>query len=182
MLPESTGSVRQTGPAAAPGAMPGVPDSCVRTLRLYCTKRYQSTMKNVIKKGDLVLAVIFIACALLIAFSVQIKSAVAAGTASGDGETTVRLMVQIEIDGGEYMTVPLDEDQVITISNEYGTNVITIEDGAVCVTEADCGNQVCVYTGAIRDAGRMIVCLPHLLSVEIVTADGSETEYDAIAY
>ena len=139
-------------------------------------------MKNVIKKGDLVLAAIFIACALLIVFSVQLKSAAAAGTSAGDGETTVRLMVKIEIDGEEYMTVPLDEDQVITISNAHGTNVITIEDGAVSVTEADCGNQVCVNTGAIRDAGLMIVCLPHRLSVEIVTADGSETEYDAIAY
>ena len=140
-------------------------------------------MKNLIKKGDLVLAALFLISAVMLAFSSRIRNGIAAEISSGDeADTGVRLMAQIEIDGEEYMTVPLDEDQVITISNEYGTNVITIEDGAVCVTEADCGNQVCVYTGAIRDVGRMIVCLPHLLSIEIISTDETEAQYDAIAY
>ena len=140
-------------------------------------------MKNLMKKGDLVLAALFLISAVLIAFSSQIRNGIAAEISSADeADTDVRLMARIEINGEEYMTVPLDEDQVITISNEYGTNVITIEDGAVCVTEADCGNQVCVDTGAIYDVGRMIVCLPHLLSIEIISSGETEAQYDAIAY
>ena len=136
-------------------------------------------MKHLIKKGDLILAAIFLASAVLIGCSSALRSA--AGSAAADsGET--ELAVKIEVDGEEYMTVSLDEDQVITVTTDYGTNVITIGSGAVCVSEADCGNQVCVNTGAVSTVGRMIVCLPHRLSVEIVTIDGTEPEYDAISY
>lgn len=62
-----------------------------------------------------------------------------------------------------------------TVTSSYGTNTITIEDGSVRVSEADCANQDCVRQGAIDRMGQQIICLPHKLWVEIAeTRDGSD--------
>lgn len=133
-------------------------------------------MKKLITKGDIFLLALFLASVLLIICIPILRSsgAESADTASGP-------MVEICVDGEEYASCPLNEDQTITVTTEYGTNVIVIEGGSVCVTESDCSNQVCVYTGAISSTGRMIVCLPHLLSVEIVSETEMEGALDAVS-
>ncbi len=50
---------------------------------------------------------------------------------------------------------------------ELETNVITIKDGMVFVSDANCKNQVCVKKGKISKKGESIVCLPNKVIVEI---------------
>lgn len=152
-------------------------------------------MRKLIKKGDIALFVLFAAAAVLIACIPAIRSASSqkgqtavsssdgsAGNAGNiDEDTDSGLQVIITVAGETYGTYPLSEDRVIEISNSYGTNEVTIENGSVSVTKSDCANQICVDTGAVRSEGQMIICLPHRLSVEI-RSDGQkhENEYDAI--
>ena len=60
-----------------------------------------------------------------------------------------RAAVQIKVDGQEIGTYPLQENREIPVHTEYGYNLIVIQDGAVFVREADCGNQDCVQQGAM---------------------------------
>ena len=71
--------------------------------------------------------------------------------------------IRITIDGEEYGTYSLAEDQVISIGN---TNVCEIKDGKVNMIEADCPDHLCMKQKAITDAGGTIVCLPNKVVIE----------------
>ena len=86
-----------------------------------------------------------------------------------------RAAVQIKVDGQEIGTYPLQENREIPVHTEYGYNLIVIQDGAVFVREADCGNQDCVQQGAMsldnytqRFLGNLILCLPHKLEIQLM--------------
>jgi len=59
-------------------------------------------------------------------------------------------------------------------------NVVTIIDGTVSVSEANCRDQICVHTSAISKPGEIIVCLPHKFTVEIASSTIS-AELDSIS-
>lgn len=84
----------------------------------------------------------------------------------------------VTIDGAVVEEYPLDEDGVYTIETAEGYNVLTIKDGIVDMTEADCPDHICVEHIAIGYTGETIVCLPHKLVVEVV--DGEEREMDLV--
>lgn len=48
-----------------------------------------------------------------------------------------------------------------------GHNRIRIENDQISIIAADCPDKVCVQTGAIRQPGEIIACLPHKLIIEI---------------
>lgn len=106
------------------------------------------------KKADLLLA----AAALAAAAGVYLFYSAGAGAGGG---------VEITVDGESMGFLPLDTDDSIRIETEWGWNVVSIQDGAVMVTEADCRDQICVEHKKIRKTGETIVCLPHKLVVEI---------------
>ena len=154
-------------------------------------------MLKQIKKGDILLLVFFLALAAGIAASPIWTARLSAGTAAGgsDGSFSFaassgdapRLTAQILVAGEIYGNYSLQEDQTITVDNQYGKNIIVIKDGAVSVTESDCRNQVCVQHVPISKAGEWIVCLPHRFTVEIVDNESanhaqSGDEYDAIVH
>ena len=62
----------------------------------------------------------------------------------------------------------VDEPYSLTLENESGRNVLSVERGRVCVSEADCPDQVCVKQGWVSNGAVPIVCLPHKLVVELV--------------
>ncbi len=63
---------------------------------------------------------------------------------------------------------PLSENiQTDILSN--GINRLVIENGEAYVSSADCKTQVCVKSGAIKNVGETIVCLPHNLIIEIIS-------------
>lgn len=74
----------------------------------------------------------------------------------------------IRLDGEVKERLPLDREARITVKTpEGGSNTVVVEDGAVCVESADCPDRICVHAGWIREAGDVIVCLPHRLTVTV---------------
>lgn len=68
---------------------------------------------------------------------------------------------------------PLSVDAEFTVECEDGLNVVTIENGAVRVSYADCPDKVCVNRGAVNGGAVPIVCLPHKLEIRIVDGQNS---------
>ncbi|WP_274419872.1 NusG domain II-containing protein [Blautia sp. XA-2221] len=79
--------------------------------------------------------------------------------------------IRITVNGQEYGTYSLAEDQVIAIGD---TNVCEIKDGKVKMTEADCPDHLCIRQKAVGSSGGTIVCLPNKVVIEGVKAADSE--------
>ena len=78
---------------------------------------------------------------------------------------------QVEVwSEGKLLTVlDLNKEQDLTVQSAQGTNVITVRDGAVAVTSADCPDHYCMQRG-FCDGGAQIVCLPNRLVIKFVGA------------
>ena len=62
-------------------------------------------------------------------------------------------------------TVDLRIDREITITNSRGSqNTVTIRDGKIAVTQADCPDHYCMHRG-FCNSGAQIVCLPNELII-----------------
>lgn len=68
--------------------------------------------------------------------------------------------------------VPLSVNQTFEIHGDY-TNIVTVQDGKIAVTESNCPSNDCVHQGW-RDAGA-IICLPN--SVEIRIESDSDVDF-----
>ena len=124
------------------------------------------------KRGDLVLIVVALAC-VLAGGAWWLRSRAAASAQEG-------LMVVCQTKDGFYRADRLDSDTEYTVSTpgtgtgddaDAGENVVQIRDGEVRVVESNCSNQVCVEHGAIFSAGEQIVCLPHGLVVQVAASE-----------
>ena len=78
---------------------------------------------------------------------------------------------QIRSDGELIATVDLSQDQTFPVVSQYGTNIVTVSDGKIAVTEADCPDHYCMDRG-FCNSGTMIVCLPNKLVIEFVGGNG----------
>jgi len=85
-------------------------------------------------------------------------------------------LANVYSDGTLLYTLDLRIDQEKTVESEYGTNLITVKDGAVAVTYADCPDGYCKKRG-FCDGGTEIVCLPNRLIIRFV----NEQSVDAAA-
>ncbi len=118
----------------------------------------KSNLKNVFKKGDLILlAMLIVAVVLTIVFAV------------GDEDDTV----QIYVDGVLKYEVGLDANTEIELLD--GEVIVVVRDGKVWVESSDCAEQLCVDSAPLTSSGGMIVCLPNKVVVKVV-----EREVDAI--
>ncbi len=72
-------------------------------------------------------------------------------------------------------TIDLSVDRVITVSTDQGTNVITVRDGHIAVTSADCPDGYCMDRGFCA-GGLQIVCLPNALEIRFLR----QTEVDGV--
>ena len=71
-------------------------------------------------------------------------------------------------------TVDLYSNQTFTVETDGGYNVITVENGKIAVTAADCPDRYCMHRGFCNSSSP-IVCLPHRLIIKFVgeqTIDG----------
>ena len=66
----------------------------------------------------------------------------------------------------------VDAPYSFTLEDGSGTNTVLVEPGRICISEADCPDQICVKQGYISDGTVPIVCLPHKLIIEITGAEG----------
>lgn len=138
--------------------------------------RVQCNILKEIKKGDLLLLAVFLLLAAGIASAPLLRSRAEEGSDERSIDRGMNRIVEIRVDGELWETCPLSADRVIRVDTDYGSNEITIANGEAAVTRADCSNQVCVQTGRIRSPGQLIVCLPHRLSVEIVSGEGAASD------
>lgn len=84
--------------------------------------------------------------------------------------------VEVWSEGKLMQTLPLSEDRTVEVVSANGTNTVTVRDGKVAVTEADCPDGYCMDRG-FCSGGAQIVCLPNRLVLKFV----GETEVDGIA-
>lgn len=54
-----------------------------------------------------------------------------------------------------------------------GWNDVKIEDGTICIIDADCPDKTCVHTGVLHYEGVPIVCLPHKLVIRFANKENS---------
>ena len=73
---------------------------------------------------------------------------------------------EIRSDGNLIAVVPLDVDREIDVG---GHNTVTVKDGKIAVTQADCPDHICMKRG-FCNGGRDIVCLPNRLVIHFVGA------------
>lgn len=105
-------------------------------------------------KGDIlaILFVLVVAAAVMMAFLPE-----------GSEENHI---AQIWQDGKLLREVSLDGSGNIEVTGEY-VNVISVEDGRICISESDCPGADCVHSGWISSPGRSVVCLPNRVEVRI---------------
>jgi len=72
-------------------------------------------------------------------------------------------------------TVSLDMEQELAVTGKY-TNIITVCDGKIAVTQSDCPGEDCVSCGWLDSAGRSIVCLPNGLEIRVV-AENADVDF-----
>lgn len=79
--------------------------------------------------------------------------------------------------GGQLLrTVSLGADQAFTVETpQGGHNTVTVKDGKIAVTDADCPDGYCMARG-FQGSGPAIVCLPNRLVIRFV----EETDVDAV--
>ncbi len=72
--------------------------------------------------------------------------------------------VEVWSDGELLCQLDLRVDRQITVEGKNGTNIVTVKDGKVAVTEADCPDHYCMDRGFCA-GGAQIVCLPNRLVI-----------------
>lgn len=119
------------------------------------------------KKGDLIIFGIVGIIAAILFVSSYLRN-----------QSDEPIKVEVRINGDLEETYSIDEEIVKVYESEYGMNELTIHDGVVSVSDADCRDQICVDTKHGRGNGDAIVCVPNRFTVELIGEGG---EIDAIA-
>ena len=83
---------------------------------------------------------------------------------------------EIWSDGKLVKTVHLLQNDTLSIESSHGTNVVTVKDGKIAVTDATCPDHYCMQRGYCS-SGAQIVCLPNRLVIKFV----GEQSIDGIA-
>ena len=63
------------------------------------------------------------------------------------------------------LDLTVDQEKIVT--TETGTNVITVKDGKIAVTQATCRDSYCIKRGYCN-SGPQIVCLPNRLVIHFL--------------
>lgn len=72
------------------------------------------------------------------------------------------------------------EPYSFSVNGPCGSNHITVEPGRICVSEADCPDQICIHQGWISDGVAPIVCLPNKLVIRIEADAGNIGDIDSV--
>ena len=75
--------------------------------------------------------------------------------------------VEVWSEGKMIAVLDLSVAQEMTVESAQGTNIVTVRDGAVAVTSADCPDHYCMQRG-FCSGGTEIVCLPNRLVLRFV--------------
>ena len=69
-----------------------------------------------------------------------------------------------------------DEPYFYTAKNVTGTNIIRVEQGRICIAEANCPDGLCVRQGWASSGVTPIVCLPHGLVITLINRASSDVD------
>jgi hypothetical protein len=100
------------------------------------------------------------------------------------GTVTATPYLRISVPGQTYELIALDAEQEIVIDQEDGShNVVEVFPGGFRMKESNCTNQDCVLQGDVtvdnigeRALANEVICLPHKVVLELVTASGDPVE------
>lgn len=67
-------------------------------------------------------------------------------------------------------------EREITLSGEYGKNVILLSHGSIEMKSADCPDKICVNHGKLTSSASPIVCLPNKIVIKL---ESSKADTDA---
>lgn len=71
--------------------------------------------------------------------------------------------VSVSINNTQYCREEIDKDTVIILEN----NTVTVKDGQVYMSSANCPDGICVAHKPIEKKGETIVCLPSRVIIEV---------------
>ena len=72
-------------------------------------------------------------------------------------------------------------EREITLSGEYGDNVILVSNGQIKMKSADCPDKICVEHGELKSSSSPIVCLPNKVVIKFENStDGADAKTGAI--
>ncbi len=69
-------------------------------------------------------------------------------------------VVEVYVSGDLYGKYPLYDNNNVKVSTENGSLTVCINNGKVCVIDADCSDKECEKQGFISGKGRSVICLP----------------------
>ena len=84
--------------------------------------------------------------------------------------------ILITVDGKEYGTYSLFEEQTITIGEGDTKNIIEIKGGKAYMKEASCPDQLCVDQNEISFDKESIICLPNKVVITVISDVESELD------
>ncbi len=118
-----------------------------------------------INKADLILIV------LLLIFGVYFNFAFTNYIGDAYGDTVI-----VSVDREVYGEYDLTTDQVVNVDINDHYNQITIENGSVWFSEANCPDKLCVHSNPISSTSQSTVCLPNKVVIDIKLNDNNKTE------
>lgn len=93
------------------------------------------------------------------------------------------VLAEIYLNGTCIQTIQLSEVDIpysFAVKGENGTNIIFVEQGRICVSEADCPDQICVHQGWVSGGITPIVCLPNKLVIQFKVDNAEQNDTAAI--
>ena len=72
-------------------------------------------------------------------------------------------------------------EREITLSGEYGDNVILVSNGHIKMKSADCPDKLCVEHGELKSSSSPIVCLPNKVVIKFENStNGADAKTGAV--
>lgn len=72
-------------------------------------------------------------------------------------------------------------EREITLSGNYGDNVILVSNGHIEMKSADCPDKLCVEHGELKSSSSPIVCLPNKVVIKFENStDGADARTGAV--
>ncbi len=99
------------------------------------------------------------------------------------GNGTADMTAKIYLDNKCIETIELSavvSPYSFVVEGTNGKNIISVEPGRICVSEADCPDQICVHQGWQSTGALPIVCLPNKLVIQLVQTNPGGSEEIAL--
>ena len=94
------------------------------------------------------------------------------------------MIVGIYKDGSLVEKIDLNSvtgEREITLSGDFGDNVILVSNGRIEMKSADCPDKLCVNHGELKSSSSPIVCLPNKVVIKFEeNTDGADAKTGAV--